>query len=127
MIKSFSVIVLAISLVVCCSKTEDRPKAPATPPFTALEEAKVANSEVQMKNIAQALDLYKVKFASYPTTEEGIKSLVDKEMLSKMPKDGWDNEFVYELVDPHTYKLKSLGADGKPGGEGSNMDIEHEQ
>jgi type II secretion system protein G len=121
------IIVSAILLFSACSKAEEKPKAPKTPPFTAVEEAKVKNTEIQMMNIAQALDIYRVKYAVYPTTEEGLKILVDKQFLAEIPEDAWGNKFVYELVDPRTYKLKSLGADGKPGGKGFDKDIEHKQ
>ena len=41
-----------------------------------------------------------------------------------MPKDPWDNEFVY--LSPGVngeYDLISYGADGVPGGETKDMDI----
>lgn len=37
-------------------------------------------------------------------------------------KDGWGNDFVYELRDGETF-LTSLGKDGSSGGEGDNADL----
>jgi general secretion pathway protein G len=44
---------------------------------------------------------------------------------TEIPKDGWGNEFIYEL-SPETGKsfvIKSLGADGKEGGEDYDADL----
>ena len=42
----------------------------------------------------------------------------------KVPKDPWGNEFIYVSPGSHgDFDLSSLGADGEPGGEGKNKDI----
>ncbi len=42
----------------------------------------------------------------------------------KVPKDPWGNEFVYISPGSHgDFDLICLGADGEPGGEGVNKDI----
>ncbi len=41
---------------------------------------------------------------------------------SKIPKDPWDYDFVYES-DGKSFNIKSLGADGADGGEGVDADI----
>jgi general secretion pathway protein G len=42
----------------------------------------------------------------------------------KVPKDPWGNEFVYVSPGSHgDVDLICLGADGEPGGEGVNKDI----
>ena len=46
----------------------------------------------------------------------------------RMPKDGWGHAFVYEPpteARPRA-RILSLGADGKPGGEGIDADIDSE-
>ena len=43
---------------------------------------------------------------------------------NKVPKDPWDKEFVYLSPGVHgDFDLSSLGADGEPGGDGKNKDI----
>ena len=46
--------------------------------------------------------------------------------LKKMtlPKDPWGNDYRYASPSPHgPYEIRSLGADGKEGGDGDNKDI----
>ena len=44
------------------------------------------------------------------------------EILDKMPKDAWGNDYVYTLENGRPV-VTSYGADGVPGGEGPNADI----
>jgi len=61
------------------------------------EEAKQKITCVQMKSISSALKMYKIDNSTYPTTEEGLKLLADKNYfeVKKMPKDSWGNKFIY--------------------------------
>jgi len=100
------------------------------------EEAKQKLVCIQMKNISQALKMFKVDNGRYPTTEEGLKALIknpspdDLPNYSKsgyledgnMPKDPWGNAFVYVEEDGKP-ELISLGADGKEGGSKESKDI----
>ncbi len=85
------------------------------------EEAKAKIVCVQMKSIAQALKLYKLDNSSYPSTEEGLNTLVKKKYFEdgKLPKDTWNNEFVY-IQNNDSFDLVSFGADKK---EGTKDDI----
>ncbi|SNZ16365.1 type II secretion system major pseudopilin GspG [Hydrogenobacter hydrogenophilus] len=92
-----------------------------------VEEAKIETTKIQMKAIKDALEQYKIDNGFYPTTEQGLKALVEKpttppipqrwrQYLDKVPKDGWDRDFIY--LSPgvgHPYELKSMGPDGKDG------------
>ena len=92
------------------------------------EEAKVTTTEVQMKNIEQALKLYKLHNSFYPTTEQGLKALVEKPeedpvpknwkgpYMEKIPKDAWGNDFIY-ISDGKQFNLISPGPDGEEGTE----------
>ena len=92
------------------------------------EEAKVTTTEVQMKNIEQALKLYKLHNSFYPTTEQGLKALVEKPeedpvpknwkgpYIEKIPKDAWGNDFIY-ISDGKQFNLISPGPDGEEGTE----------
>jgi len=75
----------------------------------------------------------------YPTTEQGLQALVEAPSVGKLasawreggylekgkvPKDPWDNEYVYLCPGIHgDLDLVSYGADGETGGEGKDMDI----
>ena len=79
------------------------------------EGAKEDASRIAMSKVAQALTLYRVHNNKYPTTEQGLKALLqDPGGESKRwhgpyaepseVKDGWDNEMSYES-DGNTYKI----------------------
>ncbi len=99
------------------------------------EEAKVTTTQVQMKNIEQALKLYKLHNSYYPTTEQGLKALVEKPevepipknwkgpYMDKVPKDAWGNDFIY-VSDGKHFTLISPGPDGE---EGTDDDLKVSQ
>ncbi len=93
------------------------------------DEAKVEATRVQMKNIEQALKLYRLQNGHYPSASEGLKALVrpgknGKRYLDELPKDAWGRDFVYLAPGVHgEFDLLSYGADGKPGGTGFDADI----
>ena len=104
------------------------------------EEAKQKLVCVQMKNIGETLKMFKLDNGMYPTTEEGLEALTanpdegkypnyarsgyfeDK----KMPKDSWQNTFVYINLDGG-FDLISFGADRKEGGSGDAADIRYSE
>ena len=102
------------------------------------DEAKKTKTQVQIKNIGSGLDLYKLDSGNYPTTDQGLASLVERPTigeipknwkeggyLDKIPKDPWGNNYVYLSPGVHgDYDLYSYGADGEEGGEGKNADIQ---
>lgn len=92
----------------------------------------IAKTQIEM--LSAALDQFKLDTGRYPTTEEGLKALIenpgikgwDGPYLKKkvIPKDPWGRDYIYKCPGEHgEYDLYSLGADGKPGGEGENADI----
>lgn len=103
------------------------------------DEARRAKARIQIESIETALKLYKLDNGQYPTTEQGLQALVQQPSVgataknwrqggylekAKVPKDPWSRDFVY--ISPGTqgdYDLSSLGADGEPGGEGKDKDI----
>ena len=103
------------------------------------EEAKQLKTKMQIESLETALKLYKLDNGLYPNTSQGLQALIEQpetEPLpkkwrkggylekSKLPKDPWDNDFVYLSPGIHgDYSITSYGADGVPGGEGKNMDI----
>lgn len=105
------------------------------------DDAKRTAAKVQIRNIEGALQLYKLDNGIYPTTEQGLKALIEKPSvgvvpkkwkiggyLPKLPEDPWGNPYKYvspvqrgdQKID---YEVTSLGTDGEVGGEGVNADI----
>lgn len=103
------------------------------------DDAKITDARVQIKNLETALKFYKLDSGSYPTTEQGLNSLVSKPTVGvipknykeggyieskKVPRDPWGNEYLYVSPGEHgDYDLFSYGSDGAKGGEGKNADI----
>ena len=102
--------------------------------------AKVDSTKIQIKNLGVVLDDYRRECNSYPSTEQGLDALLKKPTTGKecknydaegylknktIPKDSWGNDFSYES-DGNKYVIRSLGADGKEGGEDVDKDISSE-
>jgi len=101
------------------------------------DEARISAAKSDIKAVSNALNLYKLDNYSYPSTDQGLQALVTKPSgspeaknwnpdgyLSKLPKDGWGNEYLYLSPGSHgRFDIYSLGADGREGGEGVDADI----
>ena len=104
------------------------------------DDAKIADAKVHIRNFETGLKLYKLDNGVYPSTEQGLQSLVAKPTTGKIPakykdggylenksvpKDPWGNDYVFVSPGEHgDYDLYSFGADGVRGGDGKNADIE---
>ena len=85
-----------------------------------LEDAKIDTANIQLKNIGEALDLYKIKFNRYPKTAEGLQMLVKppggkKPLMETIPKDPWDQDYIFVSPGTHNsgkFDLQSKGPDG---------------
>lgn len=96
--------------------------------------AKAKTARVQIAEIEQGLDLYKLDVGRYPSEAEGLRALVERPanvsgwkgpyLKKGLPLDPWNNAYQYTPVGRHGGPdIYSLGADGKPGGEGDDADI----
>ena len=103
------------------------------------DKAKVATTKMQIASLESALKMYKLDNGSYPSTEQGLQALVEAPTAGnlptnwrkggylekgKVPKDPWKIDYIYICPGSHgDFDLSSLGADGEPGGEGFDKDI----
>ena len=113
------------------------------------DDAKRTAAKVQIRNIEGALQLYKLDNGVYPSTEQGLKALVEKPSVGvipkkwkiggyipKLPEDPWGNPYKYlspgqgagqssgqSSGQKTDYEIICLGTDGEVGGEGINADI----
>ena len=105
------------------------------------DRARYEQAKVQMRILEDALKRYKLDNGVYPSTEQGLESLVRKPSTGIIPRnwpeggyldkteipiDPWGNPYIYVSPGLHSpdYDVKSFGADGLEGGEGYNADIE---
>lgn len=87
-----------------------------------LNQAKRDRAELDIKSIQGAMKLYYTKKGNYPDTATGLKGLVDVQALEQVPRDPWNNEYVY-MNEGGKPVIISYGADGTSGGEGNDADI----
>jgi general secretion pathway protein G len=103
------------------------------------EEARRTKAALQIGGLETGIKMYKLDNGVYPTTEQGLQSLVEPPSTGrlapkwreggyldsrKVPKDPWGNDFVY--LSPGLngdFDLSSYGADGEAGGEGDDADV----
>jgi general secretion pathway protein G len=81
------------------------------------EEAKRKLTCIQMKSISSALKMYKIDHSGYPSTEEGLQLLAEKNYFEdkKAPKDSWGSEYIY-TANGDSFDILSFGADKSEGG-----------
>lgn len=89
------------------------------------EKAKRDLAKIDMGQIGQSLDLFKLEVGRYPTQQEGLQALVTAPAgvsnwngpywkKTTVPKDPWGNDYVYVFPGQHgPYDISSYGADGK--------------
>lgn len=120
------VVILSILAAIVVPRIMDRP-----------DEARITKARQDIRALESALNLYKLDNYDYPTTEQGLESLVEPPTsppeprnwksggyVDRLPKDPWGNDYQYLSPGQNgAIDLYSLGADGQTGGEGTRADI----
>ncbi|MGB5539009.1 MAG: type II secretion system major pseudopilin GspG [Gammaproteobacteria bacterium] len=100
-----------------------------------LGSAKSDTAMLQIEELGAGLDLYHLEVGRYPTTDEGLKALVEQPTgvsrwngpyLKKktIPQDPWGNDYHYSSPGENgEYDLYSYGNDNSEGGEGNDVDV----
>ncbi len=105
------------------------------------DEARINAAKTQIRSLEGALDGYKLDNGFYPSTDQGLDALIHKPETgripqkwkedgylkpARIPKDPWGNPYQYFSPgsDNREYEIITYGADGEPGGEGKNADIQ---
>lgn len=99
------------------------------------DEARAVAARQDIATVMQALKLYRLDNRHYPSTQQGLAALVQrpagdpqpgnwKPYLERLPSDPWGAPYQY--LNPGLQgevDVISFGADGRPGGEGTDADI----
>ncbi|AQA18279.1 type II secretion system protein GspG [Halioglobus japonicus] len=96
--------------------------------------AKTKTAGIQIKDLEQALEMYKLDVGRYPSTQEGLEALVSKPgsitgwngpyLKSDVPMDPWNRPYNYKYPgDNAEVDIFTYGANGTPGGEGEDRDV----
>jgi len=97
--------------------------------------AKTKTAGIQIRDLEQALEMYKLDVGRFPSTAEGLAALVDKPAdaagwngpylkKSKIPLDPWGQEYHYKYPgDQGEFDIFTYGQNNAPGGDGEDADV----
>jgi len=85
-------------------------------------------------SIDNALQAYKTNAGNYPSAQQGLKAMVDKpttaprprrwtQIMDSVPKDPWNNEYIYKYPGSKNSSRPELISLGKDGLEGTEDDM----
>ena len=95
---------------------------------------KTKTALIQIKDLEQALEMYKLDVGRFPSTDQGLNALVKNPggaggwngpyLKADVPLDPWKREYVYKYPgDRGDLDIFTLGQNGTPGGEGEDSDV----
>ena len=99
--------------------------------------ARVQKARTDIRALEQAISLYKLDLAIFPSVDDGLEALIAPPdrlnrpelyrpggYVKQLPLDPWGNPYNYLIPGENgEYDIFSFGADGRPGGEGLDADI----
>lgn len=105
-----------------------------------LGSAKTKIAHQSIERLGGVLDMYKLDVGTYPTTDQGLQSLITRPSGvarwsgpylkgEKLPEDPWGRPYVYRSPSQrpgHEYDLYTLGPTGQPGATGDAAPIYNE-
>lgn len=87
------------------------------------DRARVKAATQEMNVYSAALLDYYDKNGSFPTSDEGLKILLEQNYIKQTKfLDPWKNPYIYNATE-NGFTIKSLGSDKKEGGTGTKEDI----
>jgi len=98
------------------------------------DSAKLTQVKNDCAALRNALDMYKLNGGTYPTTQQGLRALVDKpnsnpvprmwtRISDKVPLDPWGTEYLYRFPGKKNATEFEIISKGKDGQEGTGDDI----
>ena len=100
------------------------------------QEAKVSAAKGNVAELESALERFYVHMDRHPTTEEGLKALIEPPpgeeskwrgpYIKMLRPDPWGHPYQYVcpgIHHPTSFDVWARGADGADGGEGDNADV----
>jgi general secretion pathway protein G len=103
--------------------------------FDQIGKSEIKTARAQLDAFDKALATYRLDTGHYPTTDQGLKALVERPsdepkwagpyLAKALPTDPWGRAYVYSQPGDanHDFELMSYGKDGQRGGSGESADI----
>ena len=97
--------------------------------------AKSKTAVIQINDLEQALEIYKLDVGRFPSSSQGLEALVNEPSGARgwngpylkkgeLPLDPWGNPYQYRYPGQGGGPdIISLGADGRPGGTSEDADV----
>jgi general secretion pathway protein G len=82
------------------------------------DDIRESRGREDLRELSKRIESYRNNRGSYPTTEQGLDSLVA--IIKLVPSDPWGNKYCYRLLDDggkHPFEVLSAGPDGIHGNE----------
>ncbi|MFG0284459.1 MAG: type II secretion system protein GspG [Phycisphaerales bacterium JB039] len=131
----FAVACLALG---ACEESGSSGSGPAGTPGTFTLRPQTLVTKADLHPISQAVSMFEIDMGRYPAADEGLDVLLSADAITEGDDGKWNGPYLQreqDLLDPYGnrveyertatgFLLRSLGADGAPGGTGSSQDIE---
>jgi general secretion pathway protein G len=100
--------------------------------FEQMGRAKSQEAKIRIQSLAGNIEMFRLEVGRYPgNLQELVRQPGGTENkwngpYAKEPdlKDAWGNDYTYAVPGQgKPFDLSSMGADGKPGGDGENRDV----
>lgn len=97
--------------------------------------AKSKSAAIQISDLEQALEIYKLDVGRFPSSSQGLEALVSEPSgvrgwngpylkKGELPLDPWGNPYEYRYPGQgNGPEITSLGGDGRPGGTSEDADV----
>lgn len=97
------------------------------------EKARVTTAKAQIGNVSGALDQFEVDVGRFPSSEEGLASLMEQPgnskgwagpyLKQKISNDPWGHPYLYKFPGQHNPKGFDIFSSGPDGAEGTEDDV----
>lgn len=102
--------------------------------FAQVGKSEIKVAQAQIEGLGKALDQYRLDTGHYPSTEQGLTSLMERPsseakwdgpyLKKALPPDPWGKPYMYRSPGEHgEFDIYSYGKDGQVGGSNENVDI----
>ncbi|MDB5801483.1 MAG: type secretion system protein GspG [Rhodocyclales bacterium] len=103
--------------------------------FSQIGKSEHGVAKAQIESFGKALDQMRLDIGRYPTTAEGLNSLMERPagsakwsgpyLAKALPLDPWGKAYQYKSPggSGRDYDIISYGSDGQPGGADSAADV----
>jgi general secretion pathway protein G len=99
---------------------------------TKIDQARITTTKANLKALHAAVNQFKMDTNRFPSEDKGLIDLIEQPSgvdtiwepggyleTTEIPKDGWGNDFIYELYPESgkQFQIRSMGPDGEEGTE----------